>query len=376
MTTPHVPDPDEFDLLSAELIAVFGAWSAGVASWDEPALDAWASQAFRLQFEGNEPYRKYCEARGVTPGDVTGWRDPVPVPTAAFRVVDLVVGPDAAAASTNLTFLTSGTTGGPSARGRHLVRSPELYRASLRAGFRHFVMRGREAARIVTLPPTFTFDDNSSLGWMLDDVRTGLGSLDGISVASRDGIDWELLDREVSESARSGRPVCILGTTLGFAGWLDRMEDGRSPSARLPAGSAVMDTGGVKGRPGLERSGVVRGLMERLGLAADAVVNEFGMTELLSQRYGYGDPVSPLLGPPWLRSRVLDPITLEELPGGEVGILCHFDLANLGSVCAVLTEDRGRIVGDGIEWMGRTAGAAPRGCSLATAELLEAQERA
>lgn len=375
MTTQHVPDSDAFDLLSAELIAAFDAWSGGVDSWDEPALDAWAGRAFRLQFEGNEPYRKYCEARGVTPGDVVGWREAVAVPTTAFRVVDLVVGPVAAAGSA-LSFLTSGTTRGPAARGRHLVRSPELYRASLRAGFRHFVLRGRESARIVTLPPTFTFDGDSSLGWMLDDVRAGLGSGDGIGVALRDGIDWELLDGEVSESARSGRPLCIIGTTLGFAGWLDRLEDGRSPSVRLPEGSAAMDTGGVKGRPGLERSNVVRGLIDRLGLAEDALVNEFGMTELLSQRYGYGDPPCPLLGPPWLRSRVLDPITLEELPDGEVGILCHYDLANLGSVCAVLTEDRGRIVGEGIEWMGRTAGASPRGCSLATAELLEAQERA
>ncbi len=73
---------------------------------------------------------------------------------------------------------------------------------------------------------------------------------------------------------------------------------------------------------------------------------------------------------------MLDPVTLEELPEGEVGILCHYDLANLGSACAVLTEDRGRAVGRGIEWIGRTDGAPPRGCSLATAELLEAQDSA
>ena len=121
---------------------------------------------------------------------------------------------------------------------------------------------------------------------------------------------------------------------------------------------------------------MIRGLADALGLAGDSVINEFGMTELLSQRYGYGDPAVPLLGPPWLRSRALDPVTLEELPQGEVGILCHYDLANLGSVCAVLTEDQGRIVGEGIDWLGRTAGASPRGCSLATAELLEAQDRA
>ena len=40
---------------------------------------------------------------------------------------------------------------------------------------------------------------------------------------------------------------------------------------------------------------------------------------------------------------------------------------------AVLTEDRGRAHGEAIEWLGRTPGAPPRGCSLAIAELLGAQ---
>ena len=137
-----------------------------------------------------------------------------------------------------------------------------------------------------------------------------------------------------------------------------------------------MDTGGEKGREGLQRGRVLQGLGDQLGISSPSMVNEFGMTELLSQRYGRGEPAVPLVGPPWLRSRVLDPVTLDEVPRGETGILCHFDLANLGSVCAVLTEDQGRVAGDGIEWVGRTHGAPPRGCSLATAELLEAQDNA
>jgi hypothetical protein len=195
-------------------------------------------------------------------------------------------------------------------------------------------------------------------------------------VASSDGVDWAALDRVVAEATETSRPLCLLGTTLGFGEWLVRLRDGRSAAGTLPRGSVVMDTGGVKGREGLDRAGVVGGLMSRFGLPAEAIVNEFGMTELLSQRYGRGEPASPLVGPPWLRTRVLDPVTLDELPVGEVGLLCHFDLANLGSVCAVLTEDRGRILGPGIEWMGRTEGAPPRGCSLATAELLDAQSHA
>ena len=373
MTAPHGPATESLDLLTAELIAAFDGWRPETSSWDERTLDAWACRAFKAQFEGNTPYRKYCEARNVSPSDVSGWREAVPVPTEAFRVVDLLVGPDVDA---ELIFRTSGTSRGRSAQGRHLVRSPELYRASLRAGFRTFVYNEDNAAKIITLPPSFTQNPDSSLGWMLDDLRVGIGSGDGVSVASSSGIDWGKLDAEVGESAGKGRPLCLLGTTLGFAEWLERLEDGRSIGARLPQGSILMDTGGEKGRAGLERSSVMRGLGKRLGIPPEAMVNEFGMTELLSQRYGRGDPAIPLVGPPWLRSRVLDPVTLEELPRGETGILCHFDLANLGSVCAVLTEDQGRVIGDGIEWVGRTQGSPPRGCSLATAELLEAQGHA
>jgi hypothetical protein len=149
----------------------------------------------------------------------------------------------------------------------------------------------------------------------------------------------------------------------------------------LPAGSRIMDTGGAKGREGLSRADVLERTGERLRVGPERVVNEFGMTELASQRYSHagdpgrdaarGTPEAPVLhGPPWLRTRVLDPVSLEPRPEGEAGILHHHDLANLWSVCGVLTEDRGRATGEAVQWMGRTEGSPPRGCSLATAELL------
>src|SRR5258705_5189178 len=95
------------------------------------------------------------------------------------------------------------------------------------------------------------------------------------------------------------------------------------------------------------------------------------MTELCSQRYDSalrdrfaGRSLAPrrLVAPPWLRTRVLDPDTLAPVAGGETGLLCHHDLANAGSVAVVLTEDLGRTVGgDGIDVVGRVAGAVPRG---------------
>jgi hypothetical protein len=45
-------------------------------------------------------------------------------------------------------------------------------------------------------------------------------------------------------------------------------------------------------------------------------------------------------------------------------LLRHLDLANLGSVVALQTEDVGRALGNGIELLGRVPGAEARGCSL------------
>jgi hypothetical protein len=78
-----------------------------------------------------------------------------------------------------------------------------------------------------------------------------------------------------------------------------------------------------------------------------------------------------LVAPPWLRTRVLDPDTLASAPPGTIGLLCHHDLANAGSVSVVLTEDLGHTVGyDGIAVVGRVPGATPRGCGLLLADIV------
>jgi hypothetical protein len=103
------------------------------------------------------------------------------------------------------------------------------------------------------------------------------------------------------------------------------------------------------------------------------------MTELLSQMYephlDTGEPASRRhVAPPWLGLRVLEPETLTPMDTGEAGLLAFFDLANVSSVSAVLTEDVGRVDEDGALYLeGRTAGAEPRGCSLAMEDLLEAR---
>jgi hypothetical protein len=140
-----------------------------------------------------------------------------------------------------------------------------------------------------------------------------------------------------------------------------------------------METGGFKGRSRvLERPDFYASLSKAHGIPAAAIVNEYGMTEMLSQFYDGPVAATPGLAledrrhvpPPWVRTRVLDPITLSPLPLGEPGLLCHVDLANAGSVMAILTGDLGFAVEDGFRVLGRAQGAEPRGCSLAMDDLL------
>jgi len=372
--TRPTPVSEAHAALAARFEAAFADWDADPRAWADDLFEARALEAFALQFEANRPYHRYCRSIDRTPDDVTTWRDIPPAPTAAFRAVELIVGDPSDAA---LRFRTSGTTGGAAARGTHLVRRPETYRAALLGPFRHAVLDGRRRGRILLLHPPFASSRESSLAWMFDTVLDELAS----PGSSRFDLSTGGVDRAAATpagtgaleaAAAAGEPLSVLGTTLALSEWLDRLA-AAGVRLELPRGSRLMDTGGVKGRDGLDRDAVIGGLLERLGLPAEAAVNEFGMTELLSQRYARGLGRLALRGPPWLRTRVLDPVNLAERPEGEEGILCHYDLANVGSVVAVLTADRGRAVGDAVEWIGRTPGAPPRGCSLATAELLEAQ---
>ena len=393
-----IPGEDGLPALSRELQASFRGWSAAEAeesehsAWDDERFDELALRAFRLQHRGNRAYRRYCDRRGENPSAVSSWRDVPPVPTAGFRAVPLVVGDPAAAA---LEFRTSGTTGRLERRGRHLVRDPALYRASLEASFRALVLprcsstrEERRMPRMLSLVPPFREAPHSSLSWMVDAVMERFSSGGGTHAAAESGIRWERATSAAEAAAEAGEPLLVLTTTLAAAEWMGHLRRARREMA-LPDGSLLMDTGGAKGQPELSREAMVSGVQEWLGIPAGRVVNEFGMTELLSQRYSVPPAGGPagvghggrdqretpwLEAPPWLRTRCLDPESLAELPDGDVGLLCHFDLANAGSVCAVLTEDLGRVQEGLVQYLGRVEGSPPRGCSLATAELLDAQE--
>jgi hypothetical protein len=357
--------------LRDDLIGVMGA---GVSTpLSDADFDDLARRVSEHQWQRNPVFARFCAARGVQPGSWSSWRALPPVPARAFRERGLVSrGPCEA------IFRTSGTTGGETERGEHRVPDLSLYHASLLPNFEAHLLPDGARLPMVSLIPSSRDVPDSSLSHMIGVVEDELAP-ETSYVVGRDGRMDERGLRSVLRDAEDARdPVLVVGTAFAFVHMIDSLvTDGTR--FRLPGGSRVMETGGFKGRTrAVPREELYEAIHGRLGIPPRRIVNEYGMTELLSQFY---EPV--LTGgarlhrpPPWVRTRVLDPVTLEALPPGREGLLCHFDLANLGSVCCLLTEDLGveppGAEGSGFRVLGRSPGAEPRGCSLAMDDLMTA----
>jgi hypothetical protein len=343
--------------------------SGGEALRDEAAFREMARRVFSYNYHQIPAYGAYCRARGCEPAGVVHWTEIPAVPTAAFK--ELVLRADGSEAER--VFRTSGTTRGPERRGEHHVVDLTLYQASLRAGFEAFLLPDRPRLTFYSLVPPPDQLPDSSLSFMVDDVRQRFGASDSETFANAGGIDIDRLDHAMDSATATGRPVMLLGTTAAFIHWLDRLS-ASDRGHHLPAGSRLMDTGGYKGGGRqVDPEELREAYQARLGIPPHMCVNEYGMTEMLSQLYDTAlrDEYNGMKGPPrkaglpWLRSVAVDPETLQPLPAGRSGILRHLDLANLGSVAAIQTEDFGMVDDHGVVIEGRAAGAPPRGCSIA-----------
>lgn len=315
---------------------------------DEATFDALAHQLFAYQFAHNAPYRRLCEARGQTPETVTWWQEIPTVPAAAFKRFSLTCVPEEQCVR---VFHSSGTTGSDTSRHFLSAEALELYRTSLVAGFARALPLD-EVMGTVALMPSPREAPHSSLSFMLE-------TLGAIFFTPAQLAPWLRLQRE---------PLCYFGTAFAFVHLLDATE---GEAFCLPKGSIVIETGGFKGRSReISREELYALFTERLGVAPERCYSEYGMSELASQFYSQG-VAGPKLAPPWLKTRVIDPVTGAEALPGEPGLLAHYDLANLNSVLAIQTEDRGIAVPHGgFQLLGRAPGAILRGCSLLTEELL------
>jgi hypothetical protein len=102
------------------------------------------------------------------------------------------------------------------------------------------------------------------------------------------------------------------------------------------------------------------------GFGVNKIHSEYGMTELLSQAYSYGDGLFEC--PPWMKVKIsdnTDPFSF--LNENKSGVINVIDLANINSCCFIQTQDIGKINNTNqFEVLGRLDYSEVRGCSLLT----------
>jgi hypothetical protein len=343
---------DDYVALEQRIEALIGRGDIAEQEFNDAAL-----AVHRFQRAQNEPFGKYCRHLGV-PYEVNEWRAIPAVPQSAFKRFALRA---FSAEQTVKTFRTSGTTG--EGYGEHHFRSLRLYDTAILGGWDALNL---PQAALLILAPNPEKAPHSSLTHMMSVLAGERGSPASQFILEQDGqLDIERFLAAMRSCFDAHQPVGLLGTALAFLRLFEQL--GGRPVIRRK-GSFAMETGGYKGSGrDITKSALYAKFGEHFELKPDRIFNEYGMTELSSQCYARGLN-TPHDAPPWMRALVIDPESGREVAPGEAGVLRLYDLANLGSVFALQTQDLAICRERGFELLGRDPGALPRGCSRAADE--------
>lgn len=341
-------------------------------SSEEKDFNELALRLYAYQYQYNLPYRTFCMQKGKTPRMVKNWRDIPPVPINAFKDVTLsCTDPEKAEA----IFMTSGTTKG--VKGKHYHPTLQIYDQSMTLNFQKRFMKKSENIRMGILFPTERELPNSSLAHYLSLAVKTFGTIESHYLMDEHGIDMSRLLDELQYAEETGEPYALLGASYSFVHMLEALKKA-GKTFSLPEGSRILDTGGFKNQAKeLELNEFYDLLSAALGVERSNCINMYGVTELSTQFYDEGNESVPSIksGPHWIRTRVINPLTGEEVPKGERGVLVHCDLGNFNSVTTILTEDVGIELENGFFLLGRVQGTEAKGCSIAVEEFLKAASK-
>ena len=326
------------------------------------AFDALAHRLFKFQFEHNTPYRHFCTSRGVTPNSLTSVTDIPAIITTAFKQLDLSV---LSPSDRTTTFHSSGTTTHQPSRHFHSTETLRVYEQSLITAFQLHVCPSHQPLNFLILAPRRADAPHSSLVHMFETVSEKFGtSTTFAGTVAPDG-SWLLNFDQIQQPQQL--PTVICGTAFSFVHLCDHLAS-IDTTLTFPQGSRVFETGGYKGRSRtIAKPELHQLISQRLNIPESHIITEYGMSELSSQAYDrtVGSSSARIFHfPHWARACVVSPETGHEVAEGGTGLLRVLDLANVGSVAAIQTEDLAIRRGNGFELIGRAPVAEPRGCSL------------
>jgi len=235
-------------------------------------------------------------------------------------------------------------------RAKHYVRHLEVYDRAILAGFRQAFGSGP----FIVLAHLPHYRPESSLVYMAQRLMEELGT-SGSGFFLEDDAP---LVHAIADSISTGTPILLLGAAFGLVDLVT------SKKYRLPNDSIVIETGGMKThRREITREVLHAGLAEGFDVARSAVRSEYGMCEMLSQFYT--NERGLFQTPPWVSVEILDQTDFKTPLGlNKPGVLAVFDMANLYSQSAILTQDIAIQRDAGFEILGRLDQSGVRGCNL------------
>lgn len=345
---------------------VLGLIEAGVdAGLPDAAFNDFSLRMFAFHYEVNPIFREFCDAKKVRPGDVTRWQDVPMVYNDVFKTHLVASFP---LEQSVMACLTGGTTS-LTQRGR-IFRDEDGKKLVFGAnrtmtGAYLFPDFGAgQRCRILILAPSPELAPSMGMAIGMDQTRKAFGSDDSQFLLGRTGIDVNGLLRALRESEASGVPVALIGATSAYVYFFQACRR-KKMRFKLPPGSRVCDGGGYRGRFGVvTRDDYYAMVKEILDVPDSHCVNVLGEAETATnlfddslRRAAKGLPLRKRTRPvpPWSRVLAMDVDGLKPLPDGEIGLLAHWDLANVPTVLAVITDNLGYTTdgGRGCEMVGR-----------------------
>ncbi|HSC52329.1 MAG TPA: hypothetical protein VLC98_01820 [Phnomibacter sp.] len=306
---------------------------------------ATALQVFGHQAIQNPVFSGYLQQLQVKPGDVQSLEQIPPLPISFFKTHRVATFTEEPA----IIFTSSGTTGQHTSR--HFVPQTAWYEQSFELAFEQAYGPASDFVWLCLLP-AYLERSGSSLIYMADHfIRHSAHAESGFFLNADDS-----LLQAIEQCRQQGKKAILLGVTFALLDFAER-------HAGLDLGHLiVMETGGMKGRrQELTRSEVHEQLKQAFNLRQ--IHSEFGMTELMSQAYSFGNGIYQ--PPPWMRMMVRNEEDPFQLSATGAGVLVIIDLANYYSCSFIETQDVGRVHADGsFEVLGRIDLSDIRGCSL------------
>jgi len=306
---------------------------------------------FQFQHQFNPVYRQYCDLLKIDPLKIDRI-EKIPFLPIRFFKSHQVSTTDFNPA---VIFESSGTS--QTVNSKHFVKELSLYSRSFNETFRLFYGDPSQWC-IIALLPSYLERKNSSLVMMADELIKQSGH-------PKSGFylnEWNQLNKSLKELESQQQKTILIGVTFALLDFAEQFP-------QTLKHTTIMETGGMKGR----REEITRGqvheiLCRQFGL--EKIHSEYGMTELLSQAYSYGEGIFNCS--PWMKVLIReedDPFAIHPSNQDRFirGAINCIDLANIYSCSFLATEDAGKLYPDGsFELLGRLDNSDIRGCSLLT----------